>query len=50
MARENVRLNQDIWKDRNSRQRLQVQLLQTLIWTVVTYGAEGWTVKKADEN
>jgi hypothetical protein len=27
-----------------------VKLLKALVWPIVSYGAEGWTLKKADEN
>ena len=38
-----------IWKDRGIRQELKVKLVRALVWTVLTYGAEGWTLLKADE-
>ena len=38
-----------IWKDRGMRQDLKVKLVRALVWTVLTYGAEGWTLWKADE-
>ena len=25
-----------------------MKLVRSLVWTVVTYGAEGWTLKKAE--
>ena len=28
---------------------LKMKLVRSLVWTVLTYGAEGWTLKKADE-
>ena len=31
-----------IWRDRGINKR-------SLVWTVLTYGAEGWTLTKADE-
>ena len=28
---------------------LKVKLVQSLIWPIITYGAEAWTLRKADE-
>lgn len=41
---------ENIWKDRNLSTPLKLQILKALIWSVLLYGAEGWTLKKADEN
>ena len=38
-----------IWKDRGIRKELNMKLVKALIWPVITYGAEGWTLKKDDE-
>ena len=38
-----------IWKDREINKDLKMKLVCSLVWTVLTYGAEGWTLKKADE-
>ena len=38
-----------IWKDRGIRKELKMKLVKALIWPVITYGAEGWTLKKDDE-
>ena len=38
-----------IWKDRGINKDLKMKLVRSLVWTVLTYGAEGWTLKKADE-
>ena len=37
-----------IWNDRNISQKLKLKLLKCLIWTVITYGAEGWTLRQTD--
>ena len=37
-----------IWKDRGINKDLKMKLVRSLVWTVLTYGAEGWTLKKAD--
>ena len=39
-----------IWKDRGIRKELKMKLVRALVWMVLTYGAEGWTLLKADEN
>ena len=38
-----------IWKDKGINKVLKMKLVRSLVWTVVTYGAEGWTLTKADE-
>ena len=38
-----------IWKDRGVRKELKMKLVKELIWPVITYGAEVWTLKKDDE-
>ena len=38
-----------IWKDRGINKDLEMRLVRSLVWTVLTYGAEGWTLTKADE-
>ena len=38
-----------VWKDRGIRKELNMKLVKALIWPVITYGAEGWTLKKDDE-
>ena len=37
------------WKDRGINVDLKMKLVRLLVWIVLTYGAEGWTLKKADE-
>ena len=38
-----------IWKDRGMNKDLKMKLVRSLVWTVLTYGTEGWTLTKADE-
>ena len=38
-----------IGKDRGINKDLNMKLVRPLVWTVPTYGAEGWTRGKADE-
>ena len=35
-----------LWKDRGIRKELKMKLVKALIWPVITYGAEGWTLRK----
>ena len=44
-----VELN-NLWKDRGIPNELKVKLLKCLIWPVMIYGCEAWTLKKADIN
>ena len=37
-----------IWNDKNISQKLKLKLVKCLIWTVITYGAEGWTLRQED--
>ena len=38
-----------IRKGRGIRKELKINLVKALIWPVITYGAEGWTLKNDDE-
>ena len=42
-----VQLN-NIWKDKGIPKELKIKILKCLIWLVVTYGCEAWTLKKAE--
>lgn len=39
----------NIWKNRSIPTTLKVKLIKTLIWPVMIYGTEGWTLRKKDE-
>ena len=39
----------NIWKDRAVPKKLKVKLMKTLVWTVMMYEAEGWTLRQSDE-
>jgi len=41
---------QDIWNDRNLSAELKMKLVKILVWSVLLYGLEGWTMTKADEH
>lgn len=38
-----------IWKDRGLRTEVKLNLMRALVWSVLTYGVEGWTLKKKAE-
>ena len=40
----------DVWNDKNIRKDLKMKLVRTLVWSALLYGAESWTLRKADEN
>ena len=37
-----------IFKDRGIRLTTKIMIVQTLVFTIILYGAETWTIKKAD--
>ena len=41
---------QELWNDRNITVCLKVKPVKTLVWSALLYGAESWTLLKADEN
>ena len=49
MAKKRILDLVPIWKDKGINRDLKMKLVRSLVWTVFTYGAEGWTLKKADE-
>ena len=38
-----------LWKDRSIPVALKIRLVKALVWTVLSYGAEAWTLKVRDE-
>ena len=38
----------NIWKDKDLSYELKLKIMKVLVWTTMTYGAEGWTLR-ADE-
>ena len=38
-----------IWKDRDLSPKLKNKIMKTLVWTTMTYGAEGWTLKAEEK-
>ena len=41
---------QVIWNDTNLSIQLKMKLVKTLVWSALVYGAESWTLLKADVN
>ena len=39
-----------LWKDKSIDTKLKLKVMKCLVWTVMTYGAEGWTLKQQDED
>ena len=48
MAKQRMRELFPLWKSSISN-KLKMKLVKTLVWTVLSYGAEGWTLTLADE-
>ena len=40
----------NVWKDRSIPLTLKVKLVRVLIWPVLKYGCEGWTIRKLEES
>ena len=49
MAKQKTLQLTNIWKDRGIPKSLKVKLLRILIWPVLLYGAEAWTLRKAEK-
>ena len=49
MAKKKMNQLNNIWKDRNIPNYLKLSLLKCLIWPVVMYGCEAWTLRKQEE-
>ena len=49
MAKKRMLELTNIWKDRAVPNKLKVKLIKTLVWTVMMYGSEGWTLRNSDE-
>lgn len=39
----------NIWKDKSITNVLKIKIMKCLVWTIMTYGAEGWTIKDKDK-
>lgn len=49
MAKQRMTALNNIWKDRSITRNLKLKLIEVLVWPVLMYGCEGWTLTKADE-
>ena len=49
MAKQKMLQLNNIWKDRGMPKELKLKILRCLIWPVVKYGCEAWTLKKEEE-
>ena len=45
MAKSKMLDLKNIWKDKDLSFNLKLKIMKVLVWTTVTYGAEGWTLK-----
>ena len=49
MAKQKLVQLNNIWKDRSIPTSMKLDLLKCLIWTVMIYGCEAWTLRTSDE-
>ena len=49
MAKERMLQLVDIWKDHNISRQPKIRIMHALVWSVLLYGAESWTLRKTDE-
>ena len=40
----------NIWKDRGITLRTKIRLVKSLVFAIVLYGAESWTMRKLERN
>ena len=40
----------NIWRDKDLSFELKIKIMKVLVWTVMTYGAEGWTLRTDEKN
>jgi len=38
-----------VWKSKDITSTTKLRLLTTLVWSIATYGSEGWTIHKSEE-
>ncbi len=50
MAKQKMIQLNNVWKDRSVPMHLKMHLLKCLIWPVLMYGCEAWTIRKQEEN
>ena len=44
MAKSKMVDLKNIWKDKDLSYELKIKIMKVLVWTTLTYGAEGWTL------
>ena len=44
MAKSKMVDLKNIWKDKDLSYELKIKIMKVLVWTTMTYGAEGWTL------
>ena len=49
MAKSKMVDLKNIWKDKDLSLKLKLKIMKVLVWTTVTYGAEGWTLKSEEK-
>ena len=49
MAKQKMLQLRNLWKDSSIPTELKIHLLKCLIWPVVMYGCEAWTLRKSEE-
>ena len=49
MAKQKMLQLNNIWKDRGVPNSLKIIILKCLVWPVVMYGCEAWTLRKEEE-
>ena len=40
---------ENIWKDKDLSIPLKIRIMKVLVWTTLSYGAEGWTLKAEEK-
>ena len=48
MGKQRMVQLENIWKDKTISMQLKLKLMKCLVWTVMSYGAEGWTLRQQD--
>ena len=50
MAKQKMIQLNNIWKDRGIPRYLKIRIVKTLIWPVLMYGSEAWTLRKLERD
>ena len=49
MAKRKMIDLRNIWKDKDLSFPLKLKIMKVLVWTTITYGAEGWTLRAEEK-